>query len=173
MDQARPFTDTQCLVTEIQNALDSLEYKDKLQVLEKHPDLAGRLAGEGLLTAESEREQKAAGLDLLSKEDKRQLKAMNDRYRFKFGFTFVVCARENKAAAILSGLKTRLDNSKDVELETGLKEVKKIAALRAVDIVKKLAMEAHPDPVSSHMLDTSLGQPASGVSLTMYRMGQE
>jgi len=32
---------------------------------------------------------------------------------------------------------------------------------------------SHPDPVSSHILDTSVGLPARGVAVTMYRMGGE
>ena len=32
---------------------------------------------------------------------------------------------------------------------------------------------SHPDPVSSHSRDTSLGLPARGVLVTMYRMGGE
>lgn len=32
---------------------------------------------------------------------------------------------------------------------------------------------SHPDPVSSHILDTSVGLPAQGVTVSMYRMGGE
>jgi len=32
---------------------------------------------------------------------------------------------------------------------------------------------SHPDPVSSHILDTSVGLPARGVMVSMYRMGGE
>jgi len=173
LDLARPFQDIQHLVCGIQKALDSLEYKEIIHLLETCPDLAGRLADEGLLTPESEAEQKAAGLHLLTKEEKRQLRAMNDRYRSKFGFTFIICARENKITSILSGLKTRLDNSKDVEVQVCLEEVKQIAALRALDIVKKMAIQAHPDPLSSHMLDITIGRPAHGVTLTLLKMGEK
>ena len=72
-----------------------------------------------------------------------------------------------QAAAILSGLTARLANTRETEVRTGLAEVKKIAALRTNDIVK--AASPFPDPVSSHILDTSLGRPAEGVALTMYR----
>ena len=37
----------------------------------------------------------------------------------------------------------------------------------------KSVSRSHPDPVSSHILDTSLGRPAAGVMVTMYRMGGE
>ena len=58
------------------------------------------------------------------------------RYRNKFGFPFVICARENKKEAILAGLEKRLENSSEFEIETGLKEVDKICKLRLLDIVK-------------------------------------
>ena len=105
-------------------------------ILSGHPDLAGRLADANLLTAESTREQREAGLHLLTAEERRRLKSHNAEYRAKFGFTFVICARENKAAAILGGLSTRLDNTKDQEVDIGIEEVKKIAKLRASDILK-------------------------------------
>lgn len=34
-------------------------------------------------------------------------------------------------------------------------------------------VRSHPDPVSSHILDTASGRPAAGVTVTMYRMGGE
>ena len=57
------------------------------------------------------------------------------RYRDRFGFPFVICARENKKEAILEGLKARLENSRELEIETGLKEVSKICRLRLLDLV--------------------------------------
>ena len=109
---------------------------DQVGILSGHPDLAGRLADANLLTPESTREQREAGLHLLTAEERRRLRSHNAEYRDKFGFTFVICARENKAAAILGGLSTRLDNTKDQEVDIGIEEVKKIAKLRAADILK-------------------------------------
>ena len=109
---------------------------DQVGILSGHPDLAGRLADANLLTPESTREQREAGLHLLTAEERRRLRSHNAEYRHKFGFTFVICARENKAAAILGGLSTRLDNTKDQEVDIGIEEVKKIAKLRAADILK-------------------------------------
>ena len=88
-----------------------------------------------LLTPESDREHRDSGLHLLTPEDKQRLKRHNDDYRAKFGFTFVVCARENKAGAILSGLNIRLNNTIEKEIEIGINEVKKIAKLRVIDIL--------------------------------------
>lgn len=76
-------------------------------MLDGIPDLAGRLAQANLLSPESTSEHKEAGLDSLTEEERLRLRSDNERYRGKFGFTFVICARENKTAAILKGLRSR------------------------------------------------------------------
>lgn len=58
------------------------------------------------------------------------------RYKAKFKFPFVICARENKVDAILKGLNVRLNNSREEELIIGVNEVKKICKLRIEDIFK-------------------------------------
>jgi 2-oxo-4-hydroxy-4-carboxy-5-ureidoimidazoline decarboxylase len=60
---------------------------------------------------------------------------LNEQYKLKFGFPFVVCARENKKDAILKGLAERLQNSPHTEGITGTNEVKKIYRLRIMDLV--------------------------------------
>ena len=60
----------------------------------------------------------------------------DSRYRTKFGFPFVICARENKKEAILTGMAKRVENSSQIELKTGIEEVKKIAFYRLLDIVE-------------------------------------
>ena len=68
----------------------------------------------------------------------RRLRSHNAEYRDRFGFTFIICARENKAAAILEGLDRRLGNSREEEINIGIGEVKKIAKLRSRDILNNL-----------------------------------
>ena len=110
-----------------------------------HPNLAGKLARQGKLTSESEREQAGAGLSSLTDEQYNEINKNNDIYRKKFSFPFVICARENKVAAILQGLKTRTQNSKDIELQKGVEEVKKISYYRLLDqIQEKVLSPNHP-----------------------------
>ena len=78
---------------------------------------------------------KAAGLDTLTKEERQQLEENNCKYKRKFGFPFVIVARENKKDAILKGLQKRLENSVEEELETGLTQVKQICLLRLLNII--------------------------------------
>ena len=104
-------------------------------VLRLHPDLAGRLAAAGALTRESTKEQSAAGLHLMTESERQKMSDLNEKYKQKFGFPFVICARENKKDAILQGLERRLQNSAESEAVTGVNEVKKICHLRLMDIV--------------------------------------
>ncbi|KAK3858199.1 hypothetical protein Pcinc_034855 [Petrolisthes cinctipes] len=138
----RPFKDVKYLHEEICKFVDQLPPAGGEGILRSHPDLAGRAAKEGLLTKESSQEQRAAGLSDLTQEERKELAQMNDMYRSKFGFPFVICARKNKKDAILEGLRTRLNNSQEAELQKGLTEVKKICYLRLLDLVEHDGIES-------------------------------
>ncbi|KAK7083443.1 hypothetical protein SK128_001156 [Halocaridina rubra] len=138
----RPFKDVRQVHEEICKFVDELPEAGREGILRSHPDLAGRLAGLGLLTDESKREQAAAGLGHLTPEEIARIQEMNAQYRKQFGFPFVICARQNKKEAILEGLKTRIKNSPQAELAKGIAEVKKICYLRLLDIVEHEGIES-------------------------------
>jgi OHCU decarboxylase len=100
-----------------------------------HPELSGRAAIAGELTAESAREQVAAGLDRLTAEQHARLLALTVEYRTRFGFPFVVCAREHTADSIIATAQVRLGHEPDEEERTALAEIAKIARLRLADLV--------------------------------------
>ncbi|XP_045763409.1 2-oxo-4-hydroxy-4-carboxy-5-ureidoimidazoline decarboxylase-like [Maniola jurtina] len=133
--EQRPFTDASDLCAAFHKYLDELSVECKLQVLKSHPDLAGRLAAEGELTQESTEEQRKAGLNELTVEQKAVMDSRNERYKKKFGFPFIICARENKIQSIIEGLNTRYNNILEQEIQIGIHEVKKICKLRILDIV--------------------------------------
>lgn len=56
-------------------------------MLRLHPDLAGKLAEQEILTPESTAEQKAAGLDSLNQEEKLLLKQANEKCRYNNSHT--------------------------------------------------------------------------------------
>lgn len=132
----RPFRDAETLASCFGDFIDRLPISGKEGILRLHPDLAGRLAQAGQLTSESTREQASAGLNTMTEEERQRMTNLNKRYTQKFGFPFVICARENKKDAILRGLEERLENAPQTEAITGANEVKKICRLRLVDLVK-------------------------------------
>jgi OHCU decarboxylase len=111
--------------------------EEQVRLIAAHPDLVGRLAQEGKLTPESTQEQRAAGLGQLSVEEITLFERYNSAYREKFGFPFVICARENKKDAILAAFPQRLTHTRGQEIQTALAEIAKIARLRLLDALKE------------------------------------
>jgi OHCU decarboxylase len=133
---ARPFAS----VEELHAALCAVMYgasaAQQEALIREHPDLVGRAAREGGLAPASTGEQAAAGLDRLSAVEIARFEEQNAAYRERFGFPFVICARENKKESILAGFDARLGNSREAEIATALGEIAKIARLRLLDIVR-------------------------------------
>ncbi len=106
-------------------------------MIRAHPDLVGAAALAGTLTRESTGEQAAAGLDpgSLTPEEIAEFAERNAAYKERFGFPFVICARENRKASILAGLRTRIDHSAEQERQTAINEIGKIAWYRLADLI--------------------------------------
>ena len=131
----RPFADREALHAALVGTMLAAASAEQVQLIAAHPDLVGRLAREGRLTRESTAEQSAAGLNALTAMEVAAFDRYNSSYREKFGFPFVICARENKKEAILAAFPLRLQNSPEQEIQTALAEIAKIARLRLQDAV--------------------------------------
>lgn len=75
-------------------AVESATEEEQLVLLNAHPDLAGRAALAGELTADSSEEQRRAGLDSLTPEEMAHFTEMNTAYKAQFGFPFILAIRE-------------------------------------------------------------------------------
>lgn len=131
----RPFAAREELHAAMAAVVDAAGEERQLALIRAHPDLAGRVALAGALTAESAREQAAAGLTALTEQELASFNAQNSAYKARFGFPFIICARENKKEAILAAFPLRLANGRDEEIRTALGEIKKIAWLRLCDCI--------------------------------------
>jgi 2-oxo-4-hydroxy-4-carboxy-5-ureidoimidazoline decarboxylase len=132
----RPFKDADNLYAALCTTMMGAPADRQLALLRAHPDLAGRLAQAGELTASSAREQSAAGLDKLSAGEMAEIQRLNQAYKERFGFPFIICARLNAKDAILASMRTRVGNSIDAEHSTALGEVAKIARLRLNEAIE-------------------------------------
>lgn len=110
--------------------LDPAPSAAKLALLNAHPDLAGKLALAKQLTAESTAEQAGAGLDRLTPDELARFTALNDAYKARFGHPFIIAVKGLDKAAILAAFEARVQNPPEVEFQTALDQVKKIALLR-------------------------------------------
>lgn len=110
--------------------VDNASEEQQLALIRAHPDLAGRAQIAGQLTAESTTEQASAGLDQCSKVEYEKFQALNDAYKEKFGFPFVMAVRGSTRQEILEAFSERLKNDYELEYETALEQIHKIARLR-------------------------------------------
>jgi OHCU decarboxylase len=101
-----------------------------MRLIQAHPDLAGRLALAKKLTPESTTEQASAGLDQLTTEEQRTFLDLNDRYKAKFAFPFIVAVTGLSKHDILKQFQQRLENDHDSEWNEALRQIEKIALLR-------------------------------------------
>ena len=131
----RPFASLKELHRELVAVVEAATEREKLGLISAHPDLAGSLARGEPLSGESRAEQAAAGFTGLAPDASALLARYNADYRAKFGFPFVICARENRAEAVLAAFPLRLANNLEEETATALAEIAKIARLRLQDAV--------------------------------------
>jgi urate oxidase len=125
-----PATDTpDGLTAAMAKVAASLDKPAKLQLIRNHPDLAGRL-GVADLTASSGSEQSGAGLDRCTPDEFRRFQELNDAYKRKFDFPFILAVSGKNRQEILAAFESRVHNDRDTEFRTALSEIDKIARIR-------------------------------------------
>jgi len=104
-------------------------------LIEAHPDLAGRLSRAGALTANSTSEQAGVGLDRLSEAEVERFTALNEAYKAKFGFPFIMAVKGRRKDEILEAFERRMANDAKAEFAEALSQIERIALLRLKDIL--------------------------------------
>ena len=136
--------------------------------LRLHPDLAGKAARAGKVTDDSRREQASAGLDSLSDAEFERFHRLNDAYKARFGFPFIVCVRRHTRDSILSQFERRLTHDAATEFASAMQEVAYITRLRIAGKVSGRGMPRVNGRLSTHVLDTHAGRPAVGMIVELY-----
>ncbi|MFC5458379.1 allantoate amidohydrolase [Massilia niabensis] len=131
----RPFASLAALKLALQDAVDVASMEERLALLRAHPELAGKAAIAGELTAESTGEQAASGLNLCSPDEYARLHQLNSEYNAKFGFPFILAVkgptgRGLTRTAIIETFARRLKNTRADELAEALRQVHRIAEIR-------------------------------------------
>ena len=169
----RPFATLAALHAAMMAAVRAAPPDQQLALINGHPDLAGKAARAGALTADSTAEQASAGLDRLSEPEFARFHRLNGAYREKFGIPFIICARRHGKESILQQFERRSQNGKAAETKAALDEIFRIAALRLdqrIEAVDRLAVHGH---LSTHVLDTHSGCPAAGVMIELVELSAD
>jgi 2-oxo-4-hydroxy-4-carboxy-5-ureidoimidazoline decarboxylase len=168
----RPFPTLASLCDAMAAAVHSADADRQLALITGHPDLAGKAARAGTLTADSIAEQASARLDRLSEEEFARFHRLNDAYRQRFGFPFIVCVRRHTKDSILRQFERRLQHDAASERAAALAEILRIAALRLdqrVTAPQRLKVHGR---LSTHVLDTHGGTPAAGMGIELAELSE-
>jgi 2-oxo-4-hydroxy-4-carboxy-5-ureidoimidazoline decarboxylase len=139
----------------------------RLELIKSHPDLGDKTRRAAGLTAESAAEQNSAGLDRLSNAEYEAFERVNDAYRAKFGFPYIVCVRRHTKDSILRDFERRLPNDAATETVTSIAEICRIAALRLDQLVVSDDRLPVHGRLSTHVLDNHSGTPAAGIEIEL------
>ena len=123
----------------------SMPDSSKLTLICNHPDLAEKTAIGGL-TAASRGEQAGAGLDQCSPGEYRRFQELNDAYKEKFGFPFILAVGGKTRREIFAVFEGRIDNDRDTEFRTALQQIDRIAVLRLEKLAGAEATSPRPFP---------------------------
>src|SRR4029453_11207006 len=163
----RPFAGVKQLFDGMKTAVERAPAELRLALIKAHPDLANKTQRAAGLTAESNAEQNSAGLDRLSDAEYTAFERVNNAYRSKFGFPYIVCVRRHTRDSILRDFERRLPNDATSEMQTSIGEIFRIAALRLDQLVAADDRLPVHGRLSTHVLDTHSGKPAAGIAVEL------
>jgi 2-oxo-4-hydroxy-4-carboxy-5-ureidoimidazoline decarboxylase len=167
---ARPFAGVRPLFEAMKVAVDRAPSELRLALIKAHPDLANKTQRAAGLTAESSAEQNSVGLDRLSDAEYEAFERINNAYRSKFGFPYIVCVLRHTRDSILRDFERRLPNNANTEMQKSIDEICRIAALRVDQLVASDdRLEVH-GRLSTHVLDTHSGRPAAGIAVELVEL---
>src|SRR3546814_14412752 len=93
----------------------------QLALINAHPDLAGKAAVRGELTASSTSEQAGAGIHECTPEEFARFTELNDAYKAKFGFPFIMSVQGSNRPQILAAFEERIHNDRSEVRHAGKK----------------------------------------------------
>jgi OHCU decarboxylase len=134
--ERRPFGDIAALHRAMVAVLRGAGRERQLALIRAHPELTGVAALRGDVAAASRREQASAGLADADADEVARFRRLNDAYRRKFGFPFVLAVAGRTKAEILAAFAERLDHAPEEEFARALDEIARIAELRLRRLVE-------------------------------------
>ncbi|MEB3308613.1 MAG: 2-oxo-4-hydroxy-4-carboxy-5-ureidoimidazoline decarboxylase [Snowella sp.] len=127
----RPFEDVNALHQVMVEMVNNSSLQKQLDLICAHPDLATKAK----MAEASVKEQAGVGLDRLSAEEYERFQHLNQAYKDKFGFPFIIAVKNHTKESILEAFEKRLNNSQEAEKDQALTEIGTIAKFRLLDLI--------------------------------------
>jgi 2-oxo-4-hydroxy-4-carboxy-5-ureidoimidazoline decarboxylase len=123
----KPFSSVDALHAALMKCIRDASPDEQMALLNVHPELAGREAVAGAMTADSTGEQGRLGLTALSATELAELNELNKRYREKFGFPFIAALRLHPdRQSMIASFKERIENPRQTEVANATGQIAEI-----------------------------------------------
>ena len=137
--QLRPFDSLDRLHASMMQVVGEASREEQLALLRAHPELAGREAAKGALTADSSTEQGRLGFLNLDRSHVERMAELNRRYRQRFGFPCIVALRLHASReSVVAAMQRRLGNTQQAELASALEQIGHITRGRLDRILQEI-----------------------------------
>lgn len=130
--KSRPFSHASDLHQSMVELVNDLRLDEQLALIRAHPDLGSKAK----MADASVKEQAGVGLDRLGLSDYEQFHQLNQAYKEKFEFPFIIAVKNHTKESILYAFRCRLENSKEAEIAQSLEEISQIAWFRLAELVQ-------------------------------------
>ena len=128
---SKPYKSVDELLSRMMQIYENISKEDCLKIFNAHPELAV----EKKLTKDSEKEQDGASLNNCNNEEFNEFKDLNEKYKKKFGFPFIIAVKGKNKNEILHNFRKRIKNEINSEFNEAKEQVKKIATFRLTEII--------------------------------------
>jgi OHCU decarboxylase len=133
---SHPFASVDALHAAMAAAVREAGPDAQLALVRAHPELAGREAADGTLTADSTSEQGRLGFTALTRDELERVARANAAYREKFGFPCIVALRLHATReSVIAEMERRAGNDRAAELAAALEQIGHITRGRLDKIV--------------------------------------
>lgn len=112
----------------------SADHAAQLALINAHPDLAGKAAVQGELTESSTHEQAGAGIHQCTAEEFARFTELNEAYKARFQFPFIMAVKGSNRHQILASFEKRIHNDVEAEFKEALSQINLIALFRLLQL---------------------------------------
>jgi 2-oxo-4-hydroxy-4-carboxy-5-ureidoimidazoline decarboxylase len=124
--RSRAFNNVMQLHQTMAEIVNKMSESEQLKLICAHPDLGSKFK----MAEDSVQEQSKVGLDRLSTAEYDRFQQLNDAYKEKFGFPFIIAVRNHTKDTILKAFEQRLENAMQIEKKQAIAEIIEIARWR-------------------------------------------
>ncbi|MEO0688537.1 MAG: 2-oxo-4-hydroxy-4-carboxy-5-ureidoimidazoline decarboxylase, partial [Cyanobacteria bacterium J06649_11] len=103
----KPFENLEALYRAMVSVVNSMSKTEQVTLIKAHPDLGRKTK----MAEASVQEQAGVGLDRLSESEYQRFQALNQAYKDKFYFPFIIAVKEHTKESILEAFEIRLKNT--------------------------------------------------------------